>query len=309
MGVYRVYELPLSDVPFKHVYLRRGLLKPDRVGDSEQKENVVNEKKLEANISRARRNAIDIALSNEFEYFTTCEFRGETHDRYDVSICQKKISKFFHNFKARYAPDFIYLMVPEYHPKTGAVHMHGMIGGIPEGEFRTPETIPWRNTITGEVQEIPNTRGVVRWDRYQKALGFFDCSKIRNHSHVAYYLSKYMSKDLISLPKGVKTFISSINLKRPKLVIDTPSDGLGFNASFENNWCKIKYDTCGDTYELAEKSGNIDPFNGGILRECDIEEASFFDDLKKWAEGIDGSLAERYNEESEVEYENLTFYK
>lgn len=308
MGVHRVYELPLSDVPYKHIYLRRGVFKQERVGENHKAENVVNEQKLENNISRARRCAIDIALSNEFEYFTTFEFRGDNHDRYDVVECQKKISKFFNNFKTRYASNFIYLQVPEYHPKTGAVHMHGMIGGMPDGELRRPDTIKWRDKVTGELLDIENNRGVLRWDRYQKSLGFFDCSEIRSHSNVAYYLSKYMSKDLIELPKGVKTFIASSGLKRPKLILDVPSDGAGFNASFENKWCKIKYDLCGDAFDLADSSGNLNPFDGTILRD-EKDDGSFFDELKEWADSVDGTLRESYNEECEVPYETISLFE
>ena len=308
MGVYRVYELPFSKVPYKHVYLRRGAVSVQRAGERSQ-ENVVNDTKLEANISRARRNAIDIALSNKFEYFTTNEFRGDTYDRYDVLTCQKKIAKFFNNFKTRHAPDFIYLQVPEYHPKTGAVHMHGMIGGIPEGELYMPDTIPWRDKATGEIRQIKNDRGVIRWDRYQKSIGFFDCSRIRNQEQVAYYLSKYMSKDLIALPKGVRTFISSSGLNRPKLVIDTPSDGADFNASFENEWCKIKYDMCGDTLDLADGLGNINPFTGEIVEPDNMSDSEFFLAMRERFAADCGSVGEQYSDESEIPYENISLFE
>ena len=142
--------------------------------------------------ARARRTIRDLILCNPFRFFCTFTFSDSKIDRYDYKACKKAITKFFDNFRTRYASHFIYILVPERH-KDGAWHFHGLVAGIPAGEFYTPEFITYRDRRSQELKVIRNTKGYMRWRRWP--YGHFDCSVIKDYEASATYVSKYITKD------------------------------------------------------------------------------------------------------------------
>lgn len=307
MGRYRIAYYPNGEVPFKHTFLKR---KDDESEYSKKRfdeaykklEQKVNEKKLSNNIIRAKTNVTDICLCNDFEYFCTFEFRGtDTVDRYDLKQCYKLLRKFFNNYKTRYAPDFKYLIIPELHPKTGAIHFHGVCAGFSSGDLTIPETIQCRDKRTGELKQIPNKKHYMRWDRYTKALGYFDCSRIRSRNAVAFYITKYVTKELEKIPKGTKIFCCSQGLQRPEIIEDTIISDMPLQAGYEDEFCKIAYDKYDDTLKYFADVNELHPFTGELPCEYteeqipDIEEGEL--PYYEYDYGSQG-----YNEEYEKEY-------
>lgn len=270
MAIYRVYEYPNAKVPYKHIYIKRDrtdYLNREQSIRDKILEEIEKGEKFSQSISRAKRNITDIALCNDFEYFCTFTFNGKVVDRYSMQDCSKRLRKFFNNFKARYAPDFKYLIVPEYH-KDGAVHFHGLCGGFPAGEMQIPETILKRNKFTGELDSVPNTKGYYYWARYDKALGVFNCSQIKSRNASAFYLQKYVTKDLQKLGKGLSIYMCSKSLKRPELIFDDDDTPFLLDHYYENDYVKVGYDIYEDTDELFDKHNLYTPFGYAKSFQC-----------------------------------------
>lgn len=266
MSFYRIYEYPLNDLQFRHIYVKR-----DRVVNAEPKERSILDcidefRKSEQSLSRAKKQIRDIILCNQFDYFCTFTFDSKKIDRYNYDKCRKYISKWFNNFKFRYAPDFRYLVVPEFH-QDGAIHFHGMIGGIPKGELTVPEFIFKRNKFTDELERVPNTRLYMDFPRWRENAGFFNCSAIRDYQRCAFYVTKYITKDLLKLPKNSPVFLCSKNLKRPELVFDEDYIPMMFEPSFENDFVCTAF---------TDSDFNSQFFGSIENREFDIDEV--FDD-------------------------------
>lgn len=245
LSYYRIYEYPSGTIPYKHVYIKR-----DRevVKDDPGKsilECLDREGKFQESLSRSRRVIRDLILCNGFEYFCTFTFSPEHVDRFDYNACKKRLTKFFNNFRSRYAPEFRYLIIPEFH-QDGAIHFHGVVRGFPDGELVKPEMIFKRNRA-GELLSVPNTPGYLDWPRYHENLGLFNCSRIRNYDACAFYVTKYVTKELCKMPLGRSVYMASKGLNRPELVFDEDGVPMMFDPEFENEFCCVAFEKLEDT--------------------------------------------------------------
>jgi hypothetical protein len=142
----------------------------------------------------------------------------------------------FKNYKARYAPDFRYVLVPEFH-KDGGFQFHGMVRGIRPEDFTVPRMIFQRDRRTGKLRLVPNTKRYVAWAYYSKKLGFFSCSRVKHYEKCARYVSKYITKDLVNMALGQRVFMASTGLERPELVFDCDDIPRMFdNPDFQNDF-------------------------------------------------------------------------
>lgn len=309
MSIYRIYHYGNSVVPYKHVLLKGDRLRADDVLESIRKERererrergfVDHEKKMEESLSRAKRNISDLCLCNDFDYFCTFEFNVMKVDRDNLKECYKRLRKFFNNFQQRYAPDFKFIVIPEFHPKTGAVHFHGLISGMPDGELTIPEKIQRRNPITDELEQVPNTKKYVRWERYSKSLGYFDCSPVKSRHAVAFYITKYITKELCDMPKGTHLYACSRSLKRPEMIYDGNDDYMFLPPTYNGDYCSIAYDKYESTYEHLSMMGELVPFDDvGMVFDKAVQLDS--DDLIPDNSGTYGTQC--YNEEWEIPWE------
>lgn len=309
MSMYRIYHYENSIVPYKHVLLK---------GDRTRKEDVPefirkyreeirrqngfeeHDKKMSESLSRAKRNITELCLCNDFDYFCTFEFSEMKVDRNNLKDCYKRLQTWFKNFKNRYAPDFKYLVIPEFHPKTGAVHFHGLISGMPIGELTIPEKIQRRNSITDELEQVPNTRKYVRWERYSKSLGYFDCSPVKSRHAVAFYVTKYVTKELCDMPKGTHLYACSRSLKRPEMIYDGDDDYMLIVPTYNGDYCKIAYDKYEATYDHLDRMGVLVPFDDvGIV----IDRPQQMDGPEVLPDNSDTYGTQCYNEEWEIPWE------
>lgn len=205
MSYYRIYRYPYKALGFKHIYFKRDRYwgRPER--HKEGREEKTEELRFDSNLCRARSTVRNLILCNRFDYFCTFTFSGEKIDRYNFKACKKRLSDLFKNYKNRYAPDFKYLVIPEFH-KDGGVHFHGMVNGIRPGDFSVPDMIYKRNKKTDALTLVPNTKKYVDWQYYSQKLGFFSCSAVRDVEACANYVTKYITKDLEDLPAGCNMF-------------------------------------------------------------------------------------------------------
>lgn len=176
-----------------------------------------NTKKLEASLSRTKSRVTELALCNPWEYFVTLTLSPEKYNRNDLPTFKKNLSKFLNNLRFRYGWAIKYLLIPEQH-KDGAWHMHGLFMGIPKSEltlFSLHDHLPMRVLrMLGEGRQIMN------WKRYAESFGYVTCEPIRNLEATAKYITKYITKDLVSSQVGLnkKLYLCSQGLNRAETI-------------------------------------------------------------------------------------------
>ena len=239
--------------------------------------------KLDESLSRTKAIAKELRFCNSWDYFCTLTINPDNADRYNWNECVKKISKFFNNFKSRFAPDFKYLLVPESHID-GAVHCHRLLAGIPDNCLFVPEFIPKRVDYTlddfgrkvgGHIIMVPNTPCYLSWSNYK--LGWVSLEKIRNQDRCSSYILKYITKSVQKefggenfLSKGDRILRASKGLKRATKIsfdVDIKYSGLWYDIvqylgrPIEFDFCDIFQDLTADQISyilhLIEKWGGV----------------------------------------------------
>ncbi len=203
---------------------------PDKVFIRDREDNH-NEVKLDSNFSRARSMVLQYALCNPWEYFFTGTLDREKFNRYDLDPFQSKLSQFIRDKRKAYSAKFQMLLVPERH-KDGAWHIHGLVHGLPEDVLCAFVPPAPRQLIEG---------GFLNWPDYMRKFGFCSLAPIRNPIATAYYISKYVSKDLARREGdlGKHLYFHSRPLKRA----EKASDIYLYNPGLEN-LCTHEYDFC-----------------------------------------------------------------
>lgn len=144
---------------------------------------------------------------------------------------QEKLSQFIRDKRKKYGAKFQVLLVPEHH-KDGAWHIHGLIYGLPENalcKFRPPAP---KHLIKD---------GFLNWPDYLYKFGFCSLAKIRNPVATAFYISKYVSKDLARRggDLGKHLYFHS----RPLKHAEKAADVYLYNRQLDE-YCTHEYDFC-----------------------------------------------------------------
>lgn len=176
-----------------------------------------NTSKLEASISRTKSRVTELALCNPWEYFVTLTLDKEKYNRHDLATFKKHLSKFLNNLRFRYGWNIKYLLIPEQH-KNGAWHMHGLFMGIPSSElslFSLHDHLPMKFLAM-----LGAGRKIMNWMRYAQSFGYVTCEPIRNLEATAKYITKYITKDLVSSQVGLnkKLYLCSQGLNRAETI-------------------------------------------------------------------------------------------
>ncbi len=176
-----------------------------------------NTAKLEASISRTKSRVTELALCNPWEYFVTLTLDKEKYNRHDLATFKKHLSKFLNNLRFRYGWNIKYLLIPEQH-KDGAWHMHGLFMGIPASElslFSLHDHLPMK-----VLAMLGAGRKIMNWMRYAQSFGYVTCEPIRNLEATAKYITKYITKDLVSSQVGLnkKLYLCSQGLNRAETI-------------------------------------------------------------------------------------------
>lgn len=151
-------------------------------------------------VHRSRANVRDLCLCNKYELFCTFTFDPKRYNSHNIQFCRQYMMNWLRNTKKRNSPALAYLVIPELH-KSGAIHFHALFRGY---EGKLVESGVMHNGRM--IYNIPGWR-----------FGFSTCSKIDNHEVVAKYVSKYITKDMITFG-GKKRYFCSQSLARPKRV-------------------------------------------------------------------------------------------
>lgn len=186
MGFSPVYSIHQYREDFYKVVAFKGVRDPDAVYVRDRSEDQHYDKKLDSNFSRARSMVLQYALCNPWEYFFTGTLDRNKFDRYDLDLFTKTLSQFIRDKRKKYGVQLQVLLVPEEHKK-GAWHIHGLVHNLPDSAlwpFRPPEP---QDLIDG---------GFLNWPDYMEKFGFCSLAPIKDPTATAFYITKYVSKDL-----------------------------------------------------------------------------------------------------------------
>lgn len=177
---------------------------------SEQKREEKNKKYLK----NVKTNIIDLALNySNWEYFITLTFDDKEVGEYSHEKAISQLTKWIDNQKHQNR-QMTYLLVPEFH-ESGRLHFHGLISNVPKWKFseaRYPKDYKIKNFRGKLIKK--NGLQIYNLDNYK--LGFTTISKVQDQQKVSNYISKYATKELITL-KSKKRYWYSRNLEKPIL--------------------------------------------------------------------------------------------
>ena len=178
-----------------------------------------------SNNSRARKKVFEYAICNEFQYFITLTFNKNKIDRGNLENLILQIRKKMKNYKKQFG-NFNYIMIPELHSDRKNFHFHGLIYGIPEKHLN-------------KHSKMPDGRIRYNWSYWEKHFGFTALIELDdNKEKVSSYITKYMTKDQISL-FGQDRYLVSRQLKKPQLIYSDANLTID-NYDFENEHVKLK---------------------------------------------------------------------
>lgn len=167
--------------------------------------NAQERKKLDnmARSFRRTRSALYMyARQCNWEYFITLTYSPDKiENRYDFSLCMKKVHKWIDNCKMRKAKDLLYLLVPEQH-KDGAWHIHGLLCNTTGLTF----------TDSGKRYD-----GKIVYNLDDWKLGFSTATKVTDTYKVSNYITKYITKDLCAITPGKQRYFVSKSIPKPKI--------------------------------------------------------------------------------------------
>lgn len=153
---------------------------------------------MQSTISRTKKHLYYKSRMIDWEYFVTLTLDKKKVDRFDYEVVSKIVSKWLNNMRTRYAPNLVYLIVPDLH-EDGAYHFHGLL----------------KNTgaLTFSKSNIDKIYNI---DQYP--LGFTTVSEVENIRRVSGYIIKYITKDMIRcVPAGKKRYWASRNIPAPAI--------------------------------------------------------------------------------------------
>ena len=184
----------------------------------------VNDEKLDVNIIRAKSRIVELVLCNDWEWFFTITLDPKKYDRTDLEKFKKDFGQFIRDQRKKTKMDIKYLVVPEEH-SNGGWHMHGFLMGLNPSELR----------LFGLKEKLP----YYILDKLKNKFGFNDFEEIHNQTAAAFYVTKYITKDLARTVKesGAHLYYCSQGLKRSEEVKrGSLSPNSSISWQFENDY-------------------------------------------------------------------------
>lgn len=196
-----------------------------------------NENKLDNNFSRARSMVLQYALCNPWDYFFTGTLDRAKQDRHNLDTFASRLMQFIRDKRKAYQAKFQVLLVPERH-ENGAWHIHGLVYGLPPSAL-----IPFycMRQMGEFVPDKLVNGGFFNWPDYMGKFGFCSLAPIRDPIATAWYITKYVSKDLSRRAGdlGKHLYFHS----RPLRTAERVSDVYAYNRQLED-YCVNDYDFC-----------------------------------------------------------------
>ena len=207
-----------------------------------------HDEKMKESIIRARSKIFELAYCNPWQLFCTFTLDPTKYDRYNLDKFRSDFTQFIRDLRKKYHCDIAYLLIPEHH-KDGAWHMHGFISGLPEDELRE---FTLREKLPKYIhKKLKEGSKVLEWVSYRAKFGYCDLEEIRNPEACAKYVTKYITKELLSSVKELhhKTYYCSQGLQRAVEVKRGHLNG-NLKYDFENEYVHVVWATANDIEAL-----------------------------------------------------------
>ena len=154
-----------------------------------------------SSLNRTRSALYMYARQCDWEYFITLTYSPDKiENRYDYSLCMKKVHNWVDNCRRRKANELLFLLVPEQH-KDGAWHIHGLLCNTTGFTF----------TDSGKRYD-----GKIVYNLDDWKLGFSTATKVTDTYKVSNYITKYITKDLCAITPGKQRYFVSKAIPKPK---------------------------------------------------------------------------------------------
>ena len=200
-----------------------------------------SEEYMRQSISRTKKTIHDYALCNEFDFFVTLTFDRKKYNASDLKLLKKQVGQWLNNYKKRTNSNLRYLIIPELHRDKKNFHFHGLISGIEDiKEFKLSK------------------KGVMRynWTGWQEKFGFTSLEKVRDTNAVSRYITKYITKDLIT-EFGKQRYLVSKGLKKPETIFELDNYIIPIQFDFENDYVRVEnFTTYDDMYKFLNNISN-----------------------------------------------------
>lgn len=183
---------------------------------------------------RALNQIYSYVLANEFRYFVTLTFSPEKVNRDSSDDCIAAYGRFRERLQY-YFPDSYIFAVPEYHPTSGKLHIHALVGGCDLGQWLSPAfySDSEKNRAKDRVgQPIYSTFGdrVYNLDLYDYGFStLIDIGESCNRMRIANYIGKYMAKSL-SMPYNKRSYYHTHNILPRESYLAYLDEGQLFDA-------------------------------------------------------------------------------
>ena len=223
------------------------------------------DKRLVESVSRSKRMIYEYAFCNEFDLFFTGTLDEKKYNRYDLEAFHKDLTQWIRNLNRIYKCDIGFILVPERH-KDGAVHVHGLLRGIPEKMLHQFQI---GDRMGKEIaKKVKQGQVVYNWKQYSKKFGFCSLEPIKNTEAVSKYITKYITKDLVeSVPKGKQSFWHSKDLKCAQVIKKGEvAPELPFEPDYKGEYASVK--TFEDTPVMRDSLESLYLRKSGDLYDC-----------------------------------------
>ena len=201
------------------------------------------------NLRKMKESVYDIAYENTcivpWQYFVTITFDDNKVNALDYDKAKEKLKNWLDTMR-RKSSDMRYIIIAELH-KSGRIHFHGLFANV------NWDLIPAINPHTNK-KIYKNGSQIFNIKDFN--LGFTTVSEIKNIDAVTYYITKYITKELLDI-KNKKHYWASRNLKKPTKQYFNCINEDRFNK-FINNYnidTFNNYETCEsstDYYRLSQ---------------------------------------------------------
>ncbi len=256
---YRVYDKPINSGRKDNI--TTALDAETETSDKKKKSPKKDEKKSKdrsqlSSMNRTINKVYELTRSNEWEYFLTLTFNPQKVDRYNYDACIEAMKLFIHRTKY-HNPDMKYVIVPELH-EDGAYHFHGLFSQIPKVQMIDSGVYSF-GKYTFKKENIPEelldkVRLIYNMERYD--FGHSDMQYVEDSKRAASYLTKYITKELVTNTPGKKRYWSSKNLNKPDtkemLLTSTEKEQLKEIIQEQSSYHKIVKVDAGDYKNTIE---------------------------------------------------------
>jgi hypothetical protein len=174
----------------------KGVRDTDSVYLGHRKEQQHNDCKLDNNFSRARSMVLQYALCNPWQYFFTGTLSQDKWQRDSLTPFMSSLSQSVRDWRKAYQIGLDVLLVPEQH-KDGSWHVHGLINNLPSYAIGSFVRLDLREVGLGWLFPLKLCNGdFYNWYDFSDKYGFCSLAPIRDPIATAFYITKYISKDL-----------------------------------------------------------------------------------------------------------------